>query len=343
MKRKIIVFAVLAIVCAAAVWLFTCGPLAHNNDVDNIEETDEVEKVQPVGPAFNADSAYAFTKAQCNLGPRPMNSDAHEMCLKWIEKKFKQYGCEVTLQQADLKGWDGTTLHSTNIVARSNPKATTRIMLCAHWDSRPWADNDPDSLNWHKPIIAANDGASGVAVMLELARLLNNPANKTAIGVDFICFDAEDYGVPQWSDTQDDGNSFALGAQYWAENIPHGYAPRYGILLDMVGGQGAQFYREGMSMQYASSIVRKVWRAARQAGYGSFFPNDDGGMITDDHLPVNQTAKIPCIDIIPYYPNCQQSSFGPTWHTIADNIDNIDKNVLKAVGQTMVQVIYSEK
>ena len=178
MKRKIIVFAVLAIVCAAAVWLFTCGPLAHNNDVDNIEETDEVEKVQPVGPAFNADSAYAFTKAQCDLGPRPMNSDAHEMCLKWIEKKFKQYGCEVTLQQADLKGWDGTTLHSTNIVARSNPKATTRIMLCAHWDSRPWADNDPDSLNWHKPIIAANDGASGVAVMLELARLLNNPATR---------------------------------------------------------------------------------------------------------------------------------------------------------------------
>ena len=343
MKRKSIVIIVIVIICAAAAWLFTCGPLAHNKDVENIEETDEVEKVQPVGPAFNADSAYAFTKAQCDFGPRPMNSDAHEKCLKWIENKFKQYGCEVSLQKADLKGWDGTTLHSTNIIARSNPKATTRIMLCAHWDSRPWADNDPDSLNWHKPILAANDGASGVAVMLELARLLKASGQKAAIGVDFVCFDAEDYGVPQWSDTQDDGSSFALGAQYWAENVPHGYDPRYGILLDMVGGQGAQFYREGMSMQYAPSIVRKVWRAARQAGYGSFFPNDEGGMITDDHLPVNQTAKIPCIDIIPYYPACQQSSFGPTWHTLADNMDNIDKNVLKAVGQTMVQVIYSEK
>ena len=343
MKRKSIVIIVIAIICAAAVWLFTCGPLAHNKDVENIEETDEVEKVQPVGPAFNADSAYAFTKAQCDFGPRPMNSDAHEKCLKWIENKFKQYGCEVSLQKADLKGWDGTTLHSTNIIARSNPKATTRIMLCAHWDSRPWADNDPDSLNWHKPILAANDGASGVAVMLELARLLKASGQKAAIGVDFVCFDAEDYGVPQWSDTQDDGSSFALGAQYWAENVPHGYDPRYGILLDMVGGQGAQFYREGMSMQYAPSIVRKVWRAARQAGYGSFFPNDEGGMITDDHLPVNQTAKIPCIDIIPYYPACQQSSFGPTWHTLADNMDNIDKNVLKAVGQTMVQVIFTEK
>lgn len=342
MKKKIIITIVIAIICAVAAWLFTSGPFAHKN-VENVEEAEEVKKIQPIGPAFNADSAYAFTKTQCDFGPRAMNSDGHEKCLKWIERKFKEYGCEVTLQKADLKGWDGTILHSTNIVARHNPQATTRILICAHWDSRPWADNDPDSLNWHKPIIAANDAASGVAVMLELARLLNGSGEKPAIGVDFVCFDAEDYGVPQWSDTQDDGSSFALGAQYWAENIPHGYAPRYGILLDMVGGQGAQFYREGMSTQYAPSIVKKVWRAARQAGYGSFFPNSDGGMITDDHLPVNQTAKIPCIDIIPYYPDCQQSSFGPTWHTIADNIDNIDKNVLKAVGQTMIQVIYSEK
>ncbi len=342
MKKKIIITIVIAIICAVAAWLFTSGPFAHK-DVENVEEAEEVEKIQPIGPAFNADSAYAFTKTQCDFGPRAMNSDGHEKCLKWIERKFKEYGCEVTLQKADLKGWDGTILHSTNIVARHNPQATTRILICAHWDSRPWADNDPDSLNWHKPIIAANDAASGVAVMLELARLLNGSGEKPAIGVDFVCFDAEDYGVPQWSDTQDDGSSFALGAQYWAENIPHGYAPRYGILLDMVGGQGAQFYREGMSTQYAPSIVKKVWRAARQAGYGSFFPNSDGGMITDDHLPVNQTAKIPCIDIIPYYPDCQQSSFGPTWHTLADNIDNIDKNVLKAVGQTMIQVIYGEK
>ncbi len=342
MKKKIIITIVIAIICAVAAWLFTSGPFAHK-DVENVEEAEEVEKIQPIGPTFNADSAYAFTKTQCDFGPRAMNSDGHEKCLKWIERKFKEYGCEVTLQKADLKGWDGTILHSTNIVARHNPQATTRILICAHWDSRPWADNDPDSLNWHKPIIAANDAASGVAVMLELARLLNGSGEKPALGVDFVCFDAEDYGVPQWSDTQDDGSSFALGAQYWAENIPHGYAPRYGILLDMVGGQGAQFYREGMSTQYAPSIVKKVWRAARQAGYGSFFPNSDGGMITDDHLPVNQTAKIPCIDIIPYYPDCQQSSFGPTWHTIADNIDNIDKNVLKAVGQTMIQVIYSEK
>ena len=334
---KQILFSVLSLVAIVSI---ACSCASCKNASKTAAEPDTVALV---GPTFRADSAYMFAAKQCEFGPRVMNSAAHDRCGEWIMQKFREFGMSVEAQDAELKGWDGTMLRSRNIIARFRPEQTTRILLCAHWDSRPWADNDPDSTNWRRPVMAANDGASGVAVMLELARLLNNPANKTAIGVDFICFDAEDYGVPQWSDTQDDGNSFALGAQYWAENIPHGYAPRYGILLDMVGGQGAQFYREGMSMQYASSIVRKVWRAARQAGYGSFFPNDDGGMITDDHLPVNQTAKIPCIDIIPYYPNCQQSSFGPTWHTIADNIDNIDKNVLKAVGQTMVQVIYSEK
>ena len=342
MKKKIIIIVVIAIICAIVAWLFVAGPFAASSDVSETEETDEMEKVEPVGPAFNADSAYAFTKKQCDFGPRDMNSKGHEECLQWIVNKFKQYGCKVTTQKADLTGWDGTVLHSTNIIAQYNPLATTRILFCAHWDSRPWADNDPDSLNWHKPILAANDAASGVAVMLELARLLKDHKSQS-LGIDFVCFDAEDWGVPQWSDHQDDGNSWALGAQYWSANIPKGYAPRYGILLDMVGGQGAQFYREGMSEQYANEIVKKVWRAARQAGYSSFFPKQDGGMITDDHIPVNQTAKIPCIDVIPYYPECQQSSFGPTWHTISDDMQHIDKNTLKAVGQTMVQVIFTEK
>lgn len=235
-------------------------------------------------------------------------------------------------------------MKNTNIIARYNPKAETRILLCAHWDSRPWADNDPDSTNWRKPVMAANDGASGVAVMLEIARQLQADKKlNPSIGVDFVCFDTEDWGVPQWSDAQDDGNSWALGAQYWSENKPEGYNPRYGILLDMVGGQGAKFYREGMSMQYAGGIVKRVWAAARQAGYGSFFPKSDGGMITDDHIPVNEKAKIPTIDVIAYYPDCQQSSFGPTWHTVNDDMAHLDKNVLKAVGQTMIQVLYTEE
>ena len=333
--------------------------------------SNDVAVLQPVGPAFCADSAYAFCEQQCAFGPRTMNSQAHEDCGAWIMEKFKSYGMSVTPQQALLKGYDGTMLRATNIIASYRPDLTDRILICAHWDSRPWADNDPDEANWHKPVLAANDGASGVAVMLELARLLSlqftvdslqvntsaaeQPQDKSSvnsklstvnnnIGIDFLCFDAEDWGFPQWEEANDPGNTWALGAQYWAAN-PHvdGYKARYGILLDMVGGQGAQFYQEQQSLQYARSIVDKVWRASQVVGFGSFFPSRQGVGITDDHLPVNRVAKIPCIDIIPYYPDCAQSSFGPTWHTVNDDMDHIDRNTLQAVGQTLVQVLWSEK
>ena len=334
-KSKIMIALLIVALIAGAAFNFLPSNKAE------VSETEEIEKVQPVGPDFNADSAYIYLQEQCDFGPRTMNSTAHDKCEKWIIQKFEQYGCKVTTQKATLNGYDGTPLRSTNIMASYNPKATTRIMFCAHWDCRPWADNDPDSTNWRKPIVAANDAASGVGVMIELARILKGSGLE--LGVDFICFDAEDYGTPQWFEGEDPGDTWALGAQYFDSNLPEGSAPRYGILLDMVGGVGAKFYREGMSMQYAPAIVKKVWNAARQVGYGSYFPKADGGMITDDHIPVNQTANIPCIDVIPYYPDCAQSSFGPTWHTIADNMDNIDKNTLKAVGQTMVQVLFTEK
>ena len=318
---------------------------------------DNAVSVQPVGPAFCADSAFAFCEAQCEFGPRTMNSQAHEDCGAWIMEKFKSYGMSVTPQQTLLKGYDGTMLRATNIIASYRPELTDRILICAHWDSRPWADNDPDEANHRKPVLAANDGASGVAVMLELARLLSvadQPTDTSSVnrkpstvnnnlGVDFICFDAEDWGTPQWDDTPSDGDTWALGAQYWAAN-PHvdGYTARYGILLDMVGGQGAQFYQEQQSLQYARSIVDKVWRASQVVGFGSFFPSREGVGITDDHLPVNRVAKIPCIDIIPYYPDCPQSSFGPTWHTVNDDMAHIDRNTLQAVGQTLIQVLWSE-
>lgn len=305
---------------------------------------------------FNADSAYAFCAAQCAFGPRTMNSEVHERCLQWIQQKFQDYGCQVTLQQADLRGYDGTILKSTNIIARQpsaiSRQPSSRILICAHWDSRPWADNDPDSANWRKPVMGANDGASGVAVMLELARLLQQH-DSARVAVDFICFDAEDWGVPQWSD-EVDADSWALGAQYWAASYASAPVPAastagesqpsydYAILLDMVGGQGAKFYQEYYSLQYARPIVEKVWQAADAAGYGSFFPSKDGGGVTDDHIPVNEKAHIPCIDIINHYPDCEQSSFGPTWHTVNDDMQHLDKNTLQAVGQTLVQLIYSD-
>lgn len=323
-----------------ATLLLSCG---NSKTATNVND----EAAVAVGPEFSADSAYAYCKAQCDFGPRTMNSEAHERCGEWIVAKFRQFGLAVVEQKATLKGYDGTPLKATNIIASYTPKQSTeglpRILVCAHWDSRPWADNDPDSANWRKPVVAANDGASGVAVILELARLVSQ-ADSLAVGIDFVCFDAEDWGVPQWSDANDSGDSWALGSQHWAAN-PHtkDYSARFGVLLDMVGGSGAKFFREGMSLHYAPEIVEKVWNAARVVGYSSLFPNSQGGMVTDDHIPVNDKLGIPTIDVIPYYESCPQSSFGPTWHTVGDTMENIDPNTLKAVGQTMVQVLFSEK
>ena len=343
---KKLALGVLALAALFLIYTFAVKPLLDEWQKPDMTDTEEPS---PVGPAFNADSAYAFCAAQCNFGPRAMNTEGHERCGEWIIQKFRSYGCKVITQHADLKGYDGTTLKAMNIMARYRPELTTRILLCAHWDSRPWADNDPDESNWYKPILAANDAASGVAVMLEIARMLQDVKEvkdntfKLNIGVDFVCFDAEDWGTPQWYEGTDLGDTWALGAQYFARNLPEGYEARYGVLLDMVGGQGARFYQEGVSLEYAPAIVSKVWQAARNAGYGSFFPMESGGNITDDHVPLNRTAHIPTIDIIPYYPDCQQSSFGPTWHTLSDDMQHIDRNTLKAVGQTLVQLLFTEQ
>ena len=326
--------------------LSACGtkPKQDSSQVTTGDSTQPTAAV--VSTVFSADSAYAFCEAQCQFGPRIMNSEAHEACGSWIARKFQDYGMEVIEQRTTLHGYDGTPLQANNIIAQYQPELQDRIIVCAHWDSRPWADNDPDSANWRKPVMAANDGASGVAVMLELARLLNedtltsNHSPLTSnIGIDFICFDAEDWGTPQWSDADDDGNTFALGAQHWAAH-PHrtGYKARFGILLDMVGGQNARFYQESYSLHYAEDLVHRIWQAAQTAGYSGFFPREEGGGINDDHVPVNQTAHIPCIDIIHHLPT---TGFGPTWHTLQDDMQHIDRTTLKAVGQTLVQFIWT--
>lgn len=335
MNYELILRYVLCAVVVAIVLGFTACKSTVN------KTTDEEIKPEPIGPEFDADSAVAFCAKQCEFGPRTMNSEAHERCAQWIIEQFKAFGCKVKTQKADLKGYDGTILRATNIMASINPDAKERVILCAHWDSRPWADNDPDEANHKTPVMAANDGASGVAVMLEIARLTTqHPTPK--IGIDFVCFDAEDWGTPQWAEYDGDGDPWALGAQFFAAHMPEGYSARYAILLDMVGGEGALFHKEGMSQKYAPNIVSKVWAAAKAAGYGSYFPDSEGGYVTDDHVPLNQVAGIPAIDIIPYYPDCKQSSFGPTWHTVNDTMEHIDKNTLKAVGQTIIQVLYSE-
>ena len=251
-----------------------------------------------VAPSFNADSAYHYTAEQVAFGPRVPNSEAHRACGDWLEAELERFGAQVTSQNVTLRAYDGTILAARNIIGSFKPESNKRVLLCAHWDSRPWADADPDSKYHRTPILGANDGASGVGVLLEIARQLQ--AQPAEIGIDIIFFDAEDYGTHAEDDDEsaEGSNSWCLGSQYWAR-VPHtqGYMARYGILLDMVGGKDARFHREGFSEHFARHIVDKVWAAAHASGNGQWFPYADGGVITDDHLPINQLARIPCIDI----------------------------------------------
>lgn len=291
---------------------------------------------------FNADSAYAGVEAQCNFGARVPGTEAHSKCADYIVGRFKALGLEVTEQKAQLHRWDGQVLNSRNIIASYRPELSERVIIAAHWESRPWADADPDSTRHRQPVMAANDGASGVAVMLEVARNLGGL--KPAVGVDFICFDAEDGGAPYWAEEQSpaDGSDWCLGSQYWARH-PHkeGYKARYGILLDMVGGKDARFCYEGVSLRYARDVVARVWDAAQRAGAGGLFLQQEGGYAQDDHVYMNEVAGIPTIDIIPYLDG--EHTFGSTWHTTSDTPANISRQTLKGVGQTLLQFLSEER
>lgn len=284
-------------------------------------------------PAFSADSAYEYVQKQVDFGPRTPNSTAHDKCKDYLIKKMNDFGAKVTVQDADLRGYDGKLLKSSNIIASYNPEATTRVLLFAHWDTRPWADNDPDKKNHKTPILGANDGASGVGVLMEMARAMKKTVPN--IGVDIAFFDMEDYGS-----VNGDEDFWCLGTQYWAKNLK-GYRANYGILLDMVGAPNATFYREQFSDLYAQSVVDKVWAMASSLGFGQYFVNQQGGAITDDHIYINKIAGIPSIDIIQFDKNTP-TGFAPYWHTLDDTMKNIDKNTLNAVGTTLMNVIYNE-
>jgi hypothetical protein len=292
-------------------------------------------------PAFNTDSAYEFCRVQLAFGPRVPNTPAHEKCAAYLTDKMKSYSDQVTVQKGQVYAYNGTALKFQNIIASWNPEAATRILLCAHWDSRPYADHDPDPKNRRKPVDAANDGASGVGILLETARQFRilNPTT----GVDILLFDVEDYGPPQDETTGNSEEFWGQGAQYWANN-PHkpGYVAKYGILLDMVGARDATFLMEGVSMDYAADIVKLVWSAGNRIGYSSYFLFEKGGYITDDHVPINKIRGIPTIDIIHLDRN-SATGFYPYWHTAGDTFDKLDKNTLKVVGQTLMTVVYEER
>ena len=292
---------------------------------------------QVVIPDFNADSAYNYVKKQLDFGPRVPGSEAHKQCAEWFIDFFNDKADTVYVQDFRTRLYNCNGIDGKNIIAAFNPEAKKRILLAAHWDSRPFADHDPDEKNWNTPIDGANDGASGVGVLMEIARLMKE--TPTNVGVDIILFDLEDYGAPYYLNlmTNDD---WALGSQYWAKN-PHIYNYRayFGILLDMVGAPNAKFPKEYYSQQFAPALSNDVWRIAREIGYSDYFTNELGHPINDDHIYVNVHARIPMIDII-HLENNSESSFYPYWHTVKDNIEQIDPKTLGMVGDVVVNVIY---
>jgi glutaminyl-peptide cyclotransferase len=307
-----------------------------NNKSESTTTTQQVALVK--APAFNADSAYFFTEKQVKFGPRVPNTPAHAKCGDWMVTTLKKYGFETTEQSFKATTFDGKNINGRNIIGSFNPSAAKRILLAAHWDARPFADKD--SVNKNGAIDAANDGASGVGVLLEVARAINETKDKPNIGVDIIFFDAEDWGEKQDMNSSTEKVFWCLGSQHWAKT-PHkeNYSAYFGILLDMVGAKGATFPKEGYSKQYAASITDDIWNIASQLGYSQYFIQAEGGAITDDHQFVNEIAKIPMVDIL-HQQLGSKNTFFDHHHTHGDTMDKIDKNTLKAVGQTLVQVLY---
>lgn len=326
--------------CFFAVAILTLVGCAGN---DSKKEVVEEVKTQPaketlVVPKVNGDSAYAFVKQQVEFGPRIPGTKPHNYCADWLELKLRSYIPEVKSQRGIATTFDNNKFELRNIIASYKPELTKRILLCAHWDTRPFADRD-DGADKNKVFDGANDGASGVGVLLEIARQLS--IAQPEIGVDIILFDLEDYGQPESSKLPPMKDSWCLGAQYWAKNLHKpGYYAKFGILLDMVGAKGAVFPKEGNSVYFAPSVVDKVWNTASKLGYGNHFINAQSSGITDDHIYVNQIANIPCVVIIHY--DIINSDFFEHHHRVSDNMEQIDPAILQMVGQTVMQVVMEE-
>jgi glutaminyl-peptide cyclotransferase len=335
MKNKLNVLATLF----CAILLFQS---CDSSEQRSQQQAAAVEKPAAPAPAFNADSAYQFIAAQVAFGPRVPNTEAHRQTGDWIINKLEEYGAKVQVQSFQARAFDGTQLDLRNIIASFNPEAANRVLLAGHWDTRPFADKDDK--NPDKPIDGANDGASGVGVLLEIARTIHEAQQKPGVGIDLIFFDGEDYGQPDNSNLPYVENSWCLGSQYWSRNKHNpNYRANYGILLDMVGAENAKFAREGYSRQFAKGVVDKVWNTANNIGYSDYFKYVDASAITDDHYYVNTLANIRMIDIIEYNMNPADNDwFGHYHHRHADNMAVISKNTLKAVGQTVLQVLYNE-
>lgn len=328
-------FFLLILLIAGVMFSISC------NSCQSSKYTVVTEPYLQISPDFNADSAYSFVEKQLAFGSRVPGTTAHQACGDYLAAKLTEFGAQVTEQKADITHYDGKNLTLRNIIGSYYPEKEKRILLFAHWDTRPFADEESDAGRQQQPIAGADDGASGVGTLLEIARNLQQ--YPVEVGVDIIFFDLEDWGQPSFDTDWVQGEWWCLGSRYWSEQ-PHveNYKADYGILLDMVGAANATFLKEGYSMKYAPNILDKVWSTAAKLGHGNYFLPQNGGYITDDHLSVNQHQRAPSINIINLKTDTH-TGFASHLHTHRDDMRNIDRGSLKAAGQTVMEVIYTEK
>lgn len=285
-------------------------------------------------PIFDGARAFALLESQVAFGPRVFGTTAHDECLRFLMDTLAKYADHVDALPFDQPTYEGGTQHLTNVFATIGAEKVQRVFLCAHWDSRPRADEEKDVANQSKPIPGANDGASGVAILLEIARLLK--ANPPPIGVDIAFFDGEDYG------TSSDIDKFCLGSKYFSKFLPPGFHSQKGILLDLVGDKEAVFKQDAASIYYARDVVNAVWAAAKRANAKSFI-DAPGPEIMDDHIALNDIG-VRTIDIIDaeLVGNRSPNPRRRYWHTLGDTPENCSAAMLSEVGSTLLQYIYAE-
>lgn len=325
----------LVLVLALALTAASCSKEPQQQAADSTAETPAAPPAisQEQLERFSPDSAYRWVEKQLAFGPRVPGTAAHRACGDWMAAFLKEQGAAVVEQTASVKDWRGQSVPVRNIIASFGPAGGRRIMLSAHWDTRPIADED--SARTDKPIPGANDGASGVAVLLELARAWKG--SPPPVGVDLFFWDAEDGGTSGRDD------SWCLGSQYWSKNRHDpNYNARFGINLDMVGGRDATFTQEVYSRQAAQGLLDEVWRKAHALGYGSYFLFQPIGSIIDDHYFVYKLTGIPYIDVI-HVDAKRGGGFFPHWHTHGDGLEAIDRKTLEAVGRTMLAFVAEQK
>ncbi len=288
-------------------------------------------------PPFSADSAYSYINRQMQFGPRVPNSKAHTDCAVYLIEQLRKNGAQVELQKGVMPDYSDRSQAIFNVIGHFNTECSGMpVLLCAHYDTRPWCDEEEEYNDRFMNVPGANDGASGVGVLLEVARQLADSALGVKRPVDIVFFDCEDMGTPAFYTGMQRENTWCLGSQLWAMENTKAY--NYGILLDMVGAPDAVFPKEYFSLQYAENYMEQVWRAADQLGYGKYFSSQPAYPITDDHYYVNTIAGVPCIDII-HYDVRNESGFADWWHTREDDMRNISHETLQAVGEVVMYML----